>query len=215
MNIIRNASHVGCYGMSGCGKTSYGERYIVGGHHSRVFIFDHQGEFQSRLRLVPVYSIEELISRASNERFLCFDFSLNYEGQLEESFDEFCDVVFRLNKELFVHEGMDSLFVCDELQQVVGPHQCPKPLKNIMQTGRRNGIDTLLLGQQPNEIHNTVRNQMTELVLFRLIDENALKFSKNLAIDTSHILTQEKLCYTWYNIRTGELRKSRIDFKNS
>jgi hypothetical protein len=78
--------------------------------------------------------------------------------------------------------------VCDELQKVVGPHQVPFPLKMIMQTGRRHSLDTVVMSQQPNEIHNTVRTQHTELVIFKLQDENAQKFISNIGMNTEEIM---------------------------
>lgn len=215
MNIVRKASHVFVAGMSGTGKTSYGERYIVGSNYERIIIFDHQSEFQERLHLIPCYSFEEFKQRILTERILAFDFTENFGGELEETFDTFCDEVFEWARFTLSKSGYETLFVTDELQKVVGAHTCPKPIKNIMQTGRRYCLDTLLLCQQPNEIHNTIRNQITELACFKLNDPRALEFPAYFGLDPDDVQNLERLHYIWRQTHTGEERRSKIDFPKS
>lgn len=61
--------------------------------------------------------------------------------------------------------------VVDEFGSYVTPTNVPKPIKILFQTGRRYGIDMLLIGQQPNEIPDTILSQLTELVIFQLISD--------------------------------------------
>lgn len=197
------------------GKTGYGERYIVGSHHSRAFIFDHQGEFSQRLHLHPCTTFEEIRRRGERERIVCFDYSSEYPGQLTESFEAFCEEVFSISKDHLVNNGHDCLFVCDELQKCCKPALCPQALKNIVQTGRRFGVDSLLLSQQPNRLSNEVREQVTELVCFNLIDENSLKFCESMGIDTAPIQKLKPLHYLWFNLNTGEQRSGVIDYKRT
>lgn len=213
MNIQRKASHVQVYGQSGTGKTSYSERYIIGSHHDRVFIFDHEAEFCSRLHLLPCYTYTDILVRARNERILCFDYSVAWEGRLEASFDAFCSWVFGVCKSSLSSQECESLFVCDELQKVVGPHSCPQPLKTIMQTGRRYCLDSLIMSQQPNEIHNTVRTQATELAVFKLQDFNAQKFVSEIGMNVEEILRLRDLHYIWRNCKTSEVRRGSIDYQ--
>lgn len=210
MNILRKASHVAVGGNSGSGKTTYGERYIVGSHHARVFIFDHQDEFNQRLHVHPVLSFDAIRSRAETERIICYDYAHEFPGKLNESFDLFCEEVFDISKHYLEPAGVDCLFVCDEVQKCSSPNNCPQPLKNILQTGRRVGCDSLCLFQQPNRIHNEHREQVTELVLFNLMDENSLKFVAQMGKNTEEIQALKPLEYKWYNLRTGEERKSVI-----
>lgn len=213
MNIKHEASHVLVAGMSGMGKTTYGERYIVGSYHDRVFIFDHQGEFAPRLNLLPCYSITEMRLRAQRERYLAYDFSKFYEGQLEESFDGFCEEVYRMAKNNLEPQNVHSLMVTDEIQKIVPLQNLPRSLKNIYQTGRRSLLDTLTLTQGPNELHNNVRVQITEAAIFKLTDENSVKFIKTMGWETDPIMQLQRHEYNWYNRVTGETRmKKRVDF---
>lgn len=213
MNVKRDASHVLIAGNSGSGKTSYAERYIAGCHHSRIFLFDHQDEFNQRLHLMPVKRFSDIRIRARTERIICYDYAEEFPGMLNESFDLFCDEVFDISKNFLEPQGLDCLFGCDEVQKCCSPSQCPQPLKNILQTGRRFGVDSVCITQQPNRIHNEQREQVTELVLFNLMDENSLKFVAQMGKDTSQIQALKKLNYKWYNLRTGEERQSVLHYK--
>lgn len=212
MNIERKASHVLTCGRSGTGKTTYILRYLLASHHDRVFIFDHQAEFIERLHLIPCYELDDIAKRARTERIIAFDYSKNYYGEMEETFDLFCDKVFFLCKDHLESQNIESVFVCDELSKVTTVSDCPKPLKNIVQTGRRYNLDTALMSQQPNRIHNEVREQVTELVLFNLKDENSLKFVKKMGFDEQPVMALPDLHYIWFNTKSGETRKSEIKY---
>jgi len=212
MNIERKASHVLTCGKSGMGKSTYNLRYIIGSHHDRVFIFDHQGEYQIRLNLIPCFTMAEVRRRAATERIIAFDYTKFHRGQMAESFDMFCDDIFNLCVDHLEPQGIESLLVCDEVQKVCTANECPQPLKNVMQTGRRFNLDSALMSQQPNRIHNEVREQVTELIMFNLNDENSLKFVKKMGLDEQPIIRQPALNYIWFNLMTGESRPGVISY---
>jgi hypothetical protein len=199
-------------GNSGGGKTTYAERYMIGSHHPRIFIFDHQDEFNERLHLPVVYDFDDIRRVASTERFVCFDYAQKYPGQLNECFDEFCTEIFAIAKDHLEPSGVDCLLVCDEVQKCVTPNLCPFPLKNVLQTGRRFGVDSLCMTQQPNRIHNEQREQTTELVLFNLMDENSLKFVSQMGKSTEDIQRLKRLQYKWHDLRNGEERFGELKF---
>lgn len=212
MNIERKASHVLTCGKSGMGKSTYNLRYILGSHHDRVFMFDHQAEYVQRLNLIPCYTIDAVRQRARTERLIAFDYSAKFPGQMAEAFDIFADEIFRMCKENLEPAGIESLFVCDELQKVCPEGQCPQPLKNIMQTGRRFNLDSALMSQQPNRLHNEVREQITELVMFNLIDENSIKFVRKMGLDEKPIMMQEALHYIWFDLANGKSKASALTY---
>lgn len=207
---MRKASHVLTCGKSGMGKSTYNLRYIIGSHHDRIFIFDHQSEYSMRLKVMPCYTFQEIRQRAKNERIIIFDYSIKYFGQLEETFDEFNSEIFSLSKDYLEPQNVETLYVCDELQKIVTTSDCPQNLKNILQTGRRFKLDSALMSQQPNRLHNEIREQITELIMFRLDDENSLKFVRNMGKDEEEIKGLLPLHYKWYNLSTGEERKGQI-----
>jgi hypothetical protein len=210
VNIKRKASHVLVAGRSGMGKTTYGERYLIGAHHKRVFIFDHQGEFAERLHVLPIFRFEDIRRRGETETILCYDYSREARGQLLEAFDAFCTEVFDICEFHLEPRGFDGLIVCDEIQKCIGDQSPPQSVKNIVQTGRRFGVDSLFLSQQPNRIHNEMREQVTELVLFSLQDENSLKFAKNMGKNVEEVQALKEHEYLWYNLHTGEERRGVV-----
>jgi hypothetical protein len=124
----------------------------------------------------------------------------------------FCDTVFDMCQRYLEPQNVESLFVCDEVQKVTTVADCPRPLKNIVQTGRRFNLDSLLMSQQPNRIHNELREQVTELVMFNLKDENSLKFVKKMGLDESPIINLQDLHYIWYDLKTGKSKNSELKY---
>ncbi len=212
MDILRKASHVLICGKSGMGKSTYGLRNIIGTHHDRIFIFDHQSEYSMRLKIAPCYTFEDMRKKASTDRIVIFDFTQNFPGELEESFEVFCDEVFDMARNFLEPQNIETLFVVDELQKIIPTEKAPKSLKNIYQTGRRFKLDSMTLSQQPNRLHNEVREQITELVLFRLDDMNSLKFVVNMGKDVEPVKALQPLHYIWYNTVTGEERNSVLKY---
>lgn len=211
-NIKRTASHLLVTGMSGMGKTSYVERYLAGSYHDFVFIFDHQTEFFERLNLIPCYDFSDMEKSMQDNRIICFDYTLKYYGRLEAIFEAFCDYVFELSRNVLLPANYESLMVCDEIQKVIGPNTLPQSYKNVIQTGRRFNIDTAQLSQQPNELHNSLRNQVTEFVTYKLQDDRALKWVSEMGIDIEMVRGLPNLSYHWKNMHTGEERDGKIDY---
>lgn len=212
MNILRKASHIGVVGRSGTGKTSYAERYIAGSHHGRVFIYDHQSEFATRLNIEPVFDFDGLIENAQEHRIVCFDPSENFGGYFAETFVAFCEWVFSIAKVIQRKYHLESLFCCDEVQKLVDPYKTPVELKEILQTGRRYALDTLLLSQQPHRVGNEIREQWTEIACFQLIDGNSLKFPELVGLDPEEISRLPAHNYHWVETHTGEKRAGVLQF---
>lgn len=212
MNIERKASHCLTCGMSGMGKSSYNLRYILASWHDRIFIFDHQSEYSLRLNLLPCFTFAEARERAKSERIICFDYSKNFFGELEGSLNAFADMVFFMCKDHLEPQNVQSLFVCDELQKIIPANEAPKEVKNIIQTGRRFNLDSALMSQQPNRIGNEIREQVTELILFRLKEENSLKFVRGMGIDADPIMSLPPLHYIWFDLVNGGQRSGVIDY---
>lgn len=213
-NIHHKGTKVLVCGSSGTGKTTFLEKYIAGCWHKQVFVFDHQGEIFGRLNIQPFNTLEDLaeyIDKTETEKqdtVLIYDPSDEYPGKLEDAFDDFASFVFNLAE----YKPGPLLFVCDEIQQITGPYVNPLPLKRILQTGRRRELDCLMLSQQPNEIHNSIRNQTTELVLFSLVDRNAVKFGVEFGgADEDELKSLNTGHFIHYNRETGvETRAQNI-----
>lgn len=213
MNVLHTARHIGIAGKSGMGKTTYALRYMAGSHHAKVFVFDHQGEVAARLNLPAAFSEDDIAAQIDAPgRFVIFDPSARWGGQFQDAFDWFCSVVYAVAAERLVRVKAGSLFVCDEVQKFVSQAYCPVEFKNIVETGRRQMLDTLSLSQRPNAVNASIREQWTELILFRLNDENSLKFAEGCGFDVARVQELPKHRFLYCNTITGEEREGEIRF---
>lgn len=213
--IERKGTKVLVVGSSGTGKTTFALRYIAGAWHRLVVVYDHEGEMATRLGVSSLYSLVDTgaamqreLMESSGMAFLAYDPAIEFEGRLEEGFDLFCDTLFSWCDAM--PDGTEVLFVVDEIQKVTGNMVIPQPLKTILQTGRRKGLDCLFLSQAPNEIHNTLRNQVTELVSFGMIERNALKFADEMGLDVNEVAALPIGHYIGWNRYTGDRYQHRL-----
>lgn len=197
------------------GKTSLGLRLINGGNQTRVFIFDHQGlEFASRLEIPPervATDTASLIRLAEENRIVPFDFVPNYGGYKEQGFREFCETVFALAVALEAM-GKSAVMVTDEIQQFVSTSECPIEYKQIIETGRRWNLDTVQLSQRPNAVNAAMREQFTELFLFRLQEENSLKFAASIGANVETVMNLPPHEYLYFHAIKGREATGKLEF---
>lgn len=217
MNVLHKASHVLIVGKSGMGKTTFGIRYINGSPHKRVFIFDPEREFALRLQLKEeqiAYSIEDLYRKGETQRIIAYDSEIEFEGMRAEAFDVFCESIFGLARDGFCPAGINTLMVTDELQKYVNQSSAPQSFRTIVETGRRQMLDTLSLSRAPNRLHAGVREEFTELVMFRLDDENSLKFAEGVGANTALVQTLPEHEFLYFNIVRGGERRGKVEFSH-
>lgn len=199
------------------GKTTFGIRYMNGCGHKRIFIFDPEQEFALRLQLPPqqiARSIADLYTMGETHRIISYDSEIEFEGMRAEAFDEFCAAVFGLARDGFCPQGIGTLMVTDELQKYVNGQFAPQSFRTIVETGRRQMLDTLSLSRAPNRLHTGIREEFTELVMFRLDDENSLKFAEGIGVNTSEVKALPEHEFLYFNITRGGERRGRVEFSH-
>lgn len=201
MQLSHRRFHLGVFGASGTGKTEYAYRYVANAQARCVFIFDPDGEASERLRLSPSRTVYEL-DLAMVDGWVCFDPHTMFQGRLEEALNYFCRLAFVASARL---PGRKFILI-DELQHYLSGHEVPQPVKDVVQTGRKRGLDGVFIGQQPNELHNTVRCQLSEVVCFQLMDERALEFPIQFGFDPDAIRALGPHQWICRNNRGGETR---------
>jgi hypothetical protein len=169
-------------GASGTGKTTYWTRYLLGTQARVKLVFDHEGEFAYRQK-VPAATTPEALADGCARGWGIFDPSAMFPGDLPRAFDFFCEFAFEVATRL---PGR-KVFACDELQKLVGTQQVSRELALVLETGRRYGLDAALISQQPNLIHNRIRNQLTEVCTFRQIDHACLDWLESAGFDTEAV----------------------------
>jgi hypothetical protein len=66
--------------------------------------------------------------------------------------------------------GGTKIVVVDEMQNFVTGHKLPDSVKAICTRGRRQGLDSLFITSAPNTLHNLIRSNSTERVVFHMDD---------------------------------------------
>jgi len=165
-------------GASGTGKTTYLRRFLERAPATVRFVFDHQGEL-ARLLSVPAILSANHVVPAIASGWVCFDPALQYPGRTAEGFDWFARVAFHASQRL---PGR-KYWVCDEVQMFCNPQRpVPPGASLIFDTGRRCALDVAAIAQAPQRLHGDARNQLTELVCFRLSDVKARRWAMDLGL---------------------------------
>lgn len=218
-DVKRKAFHGGVVGSSGTGKTQYGVQFWTQSRHDRILIFDHQGEYESRLGklCVTTEDINEVVALAEQYRIIAYDPVEQFPGELETALAVWCDLVWRMARLMHEQKNIETLVVIDELQKIVDKFQTPVEVKTLVQTGRKFGLDTWFTSQQPNELPNEVRNQWTEVTCFRLTDQTPLDFVSRW-FNQEQVEEISRLAdgnYFWKNLVTSEIRRDTLQFAKS
>jgi hypothetical protein len=187
MQISHRPTKILVTGKSGTGKSTYFTRYLSNAPQGKVFLFDHEGEYSFRKRIQPCLSMERL-SDELEKQYIIYDPSDDFPGDTLEAFNFFCDWTFEVCKGI----PGTKLFASDELQKIVATDSLPQEFCCVVETGRRRGIDTFFVCQQPNLLHNRLRNQLTEIVTFAHLDKRALIFLEELGFNADEIRALER-----------------------
>jgi hypothetical protein len=157
-------------GVSGSGKSTYFIQYVQNARSlfRTIFVFDHEGEFAYRLNAQSAFTPDQMI-RQFDTGLVIYDPSEMFEGDIPAAFAFFAEWSFAVTKAsvLATGEYAKRLFACDELQTMVGTDSIPREFALVLETGRRWGLDAIVIAQQLNLCHNRIRNQITEMVAFQ------------------------------------------------
>lgn len=179
MNFAHRRTGLIVTGQSGTGKTTFWLRYLQGERVRMRFVFDGEGEVSHKLRIMPATRPDELAAACERGTWCVFDPGVMFPGRNPEAFAFFCDFAFQAGQRI---PGR-KLFACDELQKLVGVNSCPWELSCILETGRRHELDSAIITQQCNLVHNRVRSQTTEAVTFRHVEDRALAWLSAVGFD--------------------------------
>ena len=198
MQLHHKAFRLGIFGASGTGKTTFAEKYLRGTSAEVRFIFDREGEWAHRLKMPQVGNHARMVDMLKTG-WVLFEPDSMFSGRHEDAVEFFADWSLKVSARI---PGR-KVFVVDELQLLVSGHQIGPHVKTIIQTGRRYGVDFVLIGQAPNLIHNAVLGQLTEVVFFRLTNERALEFPQESGMDVEKIRNLPDWHYVARDMTTG------------
>lgn len=194
-----------CAGVSGTGKSTFALRYLVNAPVDCRFVFDPEDEYAQRLRLPGASDVGSL-SLGLIRGWVLFDPHKEFSGRLDDAFAFFCEWTFAM----CVRLPGRKVLVVDEAWKYVTPRRHPVELEACVRSGRKRGLECLFNTQTPNLLHATIRNECSELVCFRLGDENCLAVPKEKGFDVAEIQTLPDLSFVARNLDTGGELRGRI-----
>lgn len=207
MQIDHKPTKLVIVGASGTGKTTLLCGYLYGADATRVFVFDHQGELAARLSQPSLLSLAAVFSAVEKgEKWIVYDPCDEYPGALDFAFETFCALIFDVCRA----EDGRKLLVVDDLQEVADAKNLPEGFRKIWQTGRRAGLDCVLISHGMNETSSKVRNGITEVIAFANVDKRALEFLDALGFDAEVIRALPSGEYRGRNIRYGGQYKGNV-----
>lgn len=193
-------------GKSGSGKSTFALRYIVADDSLTCrFLFDPEGEFSVRLGIGAAKTAEDC-ELALDDGFVLFDPHTLFPGRLEEALEWFCTFAFDASSRM---PGA-KLLLLDEAWKYCSPGSIPVPLATCIQTGRKRGLGMAFCTQRPNRLNESVTNEVTELVCFRLQGVNALERVKELGADIAEVSALPMGSFVSVNVDSGAELRGRL-----
>jgi hypothetical protein len=196
------------FGTSGIGKTTHFletlkhtlKQKIHGVKRSTIFIYDHKDrEFSKKLSKTVVTTQAQLEEAAARGGYVLFDPSAMFPGNKVKGFDFLCAWLYAVADAI---PGR-KILVTDELQIVTDVDNDPDSLILCMDDARTYRVDCMFIAQGANAIHNRIKNQLTELFVFRQAEENAIKFLRSLGFDENSVRALKPGEWLWKNCNTG------------
>jgi hypothetical protein len=188
-------------GVSGSGKSTFALRYLVNAPLDARFVFDLGGEYSSRLRIEPAvdaYSLGMSLCRG----WALFDPEYLFPGRINQAFAFFCDWVFAVSEQV---QGR-KLLVVDEAYRYQTNNTIPAELACCIFDGRKRGLDMMFNIQAPNKLNNTIINECTEFVSFRVQSGRATELCGERGFNPEELAGLPDLHFISRSSSGGELR---------
>jgi len=193
-------------GKSGSGKTTFCYRYLVNAQNVLCrFVFDPKGEAPERLGIAPAETAEEL-ELALADGFVVYHPGHMFSGHPEVGFAYFCNWVLSVSERVRGRE----LFLVDEVWKYCNPHTIPDCLATCCQDGRSRGIEMIFATQRPNRLNESITNEATEIILFRLNGSRAIAWAEEFGYDPDEVLTIAPGAFVALNCDSGGESRGKV-----
>jgi hypothetical protein len=210
MSKLNHKADPGCIvvpGKSGSGKTTFALRYLVAERDIACrFIFEGPKlDMSERMGLVCATSEAEL-EGAIDDGFCIFDSSQMFPGDRVAGAEWF----FRWSYQRASEMPGRKLLLVDEVWKYCSPHAIPRPLSEWIQDGRKLGMETMFCTQTPNKLHDSIMNEATELVCFRLQGDKALEKIEGYGVEPDEVRNLPRGAFVALNLETGGELRGRL-----
>lgn len=154
---------------------------------SRVVVLDRMREYEPKTKndfLAQGFDeFSDIILEIENKK----SFKLIYRFDPENEDAEFNEVMRVL------YEVGDVLIVVEEIHNFATPHRMPSWLKEVVLTGRHQGITFFATTQRPAELHKTILSQSAHLFIGSIFEKNDVAYlSDFLGRDSAKMLKDLK-----------------------
>ena len=175
-------NRVGIFGQSGSGKSTFASHYAANAQADARFFWDPEGEWSDRFKQRPATSKEAMLAQLRSTGWVFYDYADMFENGIQ-GLSYFC--AWAMEMALYVPGA--SLVLIDELDEFCSGHQCPRELAILIKRGRRRQVNTVFCSNAPNLLPGVARNNFSEVVAYKLQDENALEFLKRFGFDAGEV----------------------------
>src|SRR6266404_4067014 len=192
-----------CAGASSTVKTTFALRLALNAPFRTRFFFDHpDGEFSKRLRLEPAQDLYEL-NLGLVRGWCLFDPHVLFPGRAADACAFFLDWIWLVSERL---PGR-KLVVIDEVWKYCSPSSIPMELAVIAETGSHRGVELMCMSHQPQRLHSSLTNEISEFVAFQLQHPRALEFASSYGFNPDELRILPPFQFVSRNLLSGgELR---------
>lgn len=165
------------YGMTESGKSFLAKKSIE--QFSRSIIFDYVGCFDGDL-VTSDFSINGMLSifnRFKDKKRFRIVFRPDRATNEVVAFNKCAWLALMLGRQAKKRGDTDRLiFLVDEADMICSPSYQTRELKELVNVGRHDNVDSWFIARMPQRLHTDIRGNASGVYCFRLYDESALGF---------------------------------------
>ena len=198
-------SHTLVVGMTGSGKTTLVNRYLLNTQPACRFLFDDLDRTWPRLGLRPCYTVTDLEASLAS-RWSVFQPGRMFPGKTKDALRWWLSWVYRV-----CQRGPGKKLVCvPEIWRWCSDDAIPQELALVTQAGRELDIETVFDTQRPENVNPSITGAATELICFKLLSPEALREVGKLGSDRERIAALPLGSFVSYNRLTGGELAGRV-----
>jgi hypothetical protein len=174
--------------MTGSGKTTFVNRYLLNEVCACRFIFDDLNRMWPRLNVRPCFTVPEL--EASLEtRWSVFQPLRLFHGDTKAAFKWWAAWVYQV-----ANRGRGKKMVCiPELWRHCTEDSIPQELALLSQAGRELHVELIVDTQRPELVNESITGAATEIVVFKLVALDALRVAEKLCQGSGGMIAREQI----------------------
>ena len=205
MNWLKSRSVTFVAGNSSSGKSTFCLRYLANTRCFLRFIYDFRGEYAERLKMRAAELPGDLASQIPTG-WILFDPWRMFPSDPERGLSFFAEWAW----EVCLRLGGRKIFFCDEVTQYCSPYNIAPELATLASNGRKGGVESLFISNEPHRLNSRIRGQLTELVAFSLLDPLALDFCRGMGLDPERVRALSSWQFIAKNLLSHRVLEGRI-----